>query len=252
MWNIIEYDEVNSTNSLASERLAQGIAEHGDVVQARHQTAGRGRGAGRVWNDEPGASLLFSVILKDIPEPAHLLQYRAAIAVLDALRRLARDAGEPEHAFRLKWPNDIFFRGKKISGLLLEAQWNGLQMKSAIIGIGVNVKQQLFPTELENIATSLRAGGIHTEITTVRDAILAELSLSLYFSPSESNESSSVLKRLRNELNWMMVLPALTLTSTDGVVATDLHFEGVTEAGSLRLRRPDGSLIEAHSGSVSW
>ncbi len=223
--------------------LARGEARHGDVLQARHQSSGRGRAAGRVWNDEPGASLLISVILKKIPEPAHLLQYRSALAVISALRDIAGTNKRSENAFRLKWPNDILLNGKKVCGILLEAQWNASQMRSTIIGVGINVKQSEFPEPLNAIATSLRLCGMDVGVNDVRDAVLEQLRL-------EIEENNSITARLRAELGWMAELPSLDWIGSDGTTLFNLRYEDIDDSGSLCLRLNDGSTIIRHSGSL--
>ena len=242
MWNILEFLELASTNTLASEMLSHGEAQHGDVLQAHHQTGGRGRAAGRVWNDEPGASLLMSIVLTKIPEPANLLQYRAALSVIAALREIAGTSG---NIFLLKWPNDILLNGKKVCGILLEAQWNASQMRSAVVGIGINVRQSAFPEALNAIATSLSLCGIDIEVNHVRDAVLNQLG-------KEMEENNSVISRLRCELAWMLELPSVDWLGSDGESISNLHYEDIDDNGALRLRLPDGSTVIRHNGSLSW
>jgi BirA family transcriptional regulator, biotin operon repressor / biotin---[acetyl-CoA-carboxylase] ligase len=243
MWNIIEFEELASTNTLASEMLARSEARHGDVMQAWHQTGGHGRSAGRMWNDEAGASLLMSLVLTKIPEPANLLQYRVALAVIAALRNIGEIDGTSKKNFRLKWPNDLLLEGKKVCGILLEAQWNASQMRSAIIGIGINVKQSSFPEELDAIATSLRLCGLELEVNDVRYAVLEQLRL-------EIEENNSILTRLRDELEWMTKLPSLEWIGSDGTSISNLCYEDINDSGALRLRLTDGSTIIRHSGSL--
>src|SRR5919201_278041 len=73
---------------------------------------------GRVWHDEPGASLLTSILLRPRLTPAQLptLSLTAGVAVAEALARAAGLAP------RLKWPNDVLVDGKKIAGILLESR----------------------------------------------------------------------------------------------------------------------------------
>jgi BirA family transcriptional regulator, biotin operon repressor / biotin---[acetyl-CoA-carboxylase] ligase len=241
MWNILEFSELGSTNTLASEMLARGEAKHGDVIQAHHQSGGRGRAAGRVWNDEPETSLLMSIVLAKIPEPANLLQYRAALAVISAFREIV---GTSKNDFRLKWPNDILLNGKKICGILLEAQWNGSVMRSAIIGIGINVSQSKFPEELDAIATSLRLNNMDIPVNDVRDAVLDTLKQEL------ENADDAIISRLREELTWMATLPSLQWSGSDGTSLSNIQYENIDEQGALRLRLLDGSTVMKHSGSL--
>jgi BirA family biotin operon repressor/biotin-[acetyl-CoA-carboxylase] ligase len=240
MWNILEFAELGSTNTLASEMLACGEAKHGDVIQAHHQSGGRGRGAGRVWNDEPGASLLMSVVLTKIPEPANLLQYRVALAVIAALREVA---GTSKNNFLLKWPNDILLNEKKVCGILLEAQWNGSVMRSAVIGIGINVRQSKFPEALDAIATSLLLNGIDISVNEVRDAMLDGLK-------QELERCDDIISRLRGELAWMTKISVLQWLGSDGENLSGIRFKDIDENGALQLEQTDGSIVIRHNGSL--
>jgi biotin-[acetyl-CoA-carboxylase] ligase BirA-like protein len=241
MWNILEFEELASTNTLASEMLLRGEARHGDVIQAHHQSGGRGRAAGRVWNDEPGASLLMSVVLTKIPEPANLLQYRVALAVVTALRELG---GTSKNDFLLKWPNDILLNGKKVCGILLEAQWNASQMRSAVIGIGINVRQSGFPGELDAIATSLRLNGSDASVNQVRDAVLDHLRQEI------ERGDDAIISRLRSELAWIAELSATHWAGNDGESLEDIRYIDIDEICALRLQLSDGSIVTRHNGSL--
>jgi BirA family biotin operon repressor/biotin-[acetyl-CoA-carboxylase] ligase len=139
---------VDSTQAVALDLAGQG-AVHGTTVVAEHQTAGRGR-RGRRWEDEPGASLLVSILLRPRLAPARraLLSHAAAVAVAEAL---AGAAGVPA---RLRWPNDVLVGGRKVAGILLEGRDDVVA-----VGIGINVGQAAFPGDLATRATSLRLAG---------------------------------------------------------------------------------------------
>lgn len=104
-------------------------APHGAVVVAERQTAGRGR-RGRAW-DTPQDTLVFSVLLcapLTLPDLA-LMPLAAGVAVHEA----CRTGG-------LKWPNDLLtLDGRKLAGILLEADLRGEEARRAVLGIGVNV-----------------------------------------------------------------------------------------------------------------
>lgn len=134
------FDELDSTNTVAAGLRAGGEAGgDGVVVLARHQTAGRGR-FGRVWRSRPGGSALLSVILTAPPalrRPVVLTAW-AAVAVGAAVRQLAGVEA------RIKWPNDLLVRGKKISGILIEQGAGGEAVPDrvrTVVGIGVNLNQ---------------------------------------------------------------------------------------------------------------
>jgi BirA family biotin operon repressor/biotin-[acetyl-CoA-carboxylase] ligase len=187
MWNILEFDEVVSTSSLAKELWLAGEARHGDVFHAQHQTGGRGRIAGREWVDTPGESLLMTVLLERIPpevlrtatcDSSHSFQMLAARAVVAALREVATGTLGPER-MTIKAPNDILLDGRKLCGILTEAIWQGSELRALIIGIGVNVHQRSFEEPLADVASSLAQTSVETSVNRVRDAILLSMERTL-------------------------------------------------------------------------
>ena len=137
----VHHRVTDSTNERAKE-LALAGAPHGTLVTADEQTAGRGR-QGRTWSAEPGDALLLSLVLRS---PDELLPLRAAVAVAESIPLPAQ----------IKWPNDVWLEGKKVSGILVEGR---PQEGWAVLGIGLNVATRSFPDELSEIATSLALEG---------------------------------------------------------------------------------------------
>jgi BirA family biotin operon repressor/biotin-[acetyl-CoA-carboxylase] ligase len=162
---IVRLGRVDSTQTVAFALAADG-APDGTVVVADSQAAGRGR-RGRAWLDEPGASLLASIVLRPRLEPARLpgLSLAAAVAVAEALTRTAGVSP------RLKWPNDVLVNGRKLAGILLETRLSG-ERPTTILGVGVNLSQRVFPAEIGQRATSVwLASGRLVD----RDSLLAAL-----------------------------------------------------------------------------
>jgi BirA family biotin operon repressor/biotin-[acetyl-CoA-carboxylase] ligase len=137
---------IDTTQRRARELVEQGNRRY-DAVCADHQTAGRGR-QGAQWLDASGQSLLVSLILWDapLPEPVGILGVCAALATADAL-----EAHYPDlPPVRLKYPNDLLLHGRKLGGVLAEVV-EGV----AVVGVGVNLVQDVFPPELEATAVSV-------------------------------------------------------------------------------------------------
>ena len=126
---ILAFDRVDSTNSVAAQ-LADDPANDGAAVLAAEQTAGRGQ-HGRHWQCQPGDGVLLSVLLFPPPtlrRPA-VLTALAATAVCETVQRLTGLSP------RVKWPNDVCLRGRKVCGILIE------QGRGAVIGVGLNLLQ---------------------------------------------------------------------------------------------------------------
>jgi BirA family transcriptional regulator, biotin operon repressor / biotin---[acetyl-CoA-carboxylase] ligase len=148
----VHYEEsVESTQKIA-HRLAYDNAPEGSVIIAEEQVSGRGR-MDRKWHSPKYTGVWMSIILRpNIPLPkAPQLTLLAAVAIVQAIEDLTDLLPE------IKWPNDILIRGKKVTGILTELEAEADRINSVIIGIGINVNQTIedFPSELQEIATSL-------------------------------------------------------------------------------------------------
>ena len=145
----IDLSECTSTNDEAA-RLARAGASHGTIVIADQQSAGRGRD-GRAWASPPGSGLYLSAVVRP-PLPLAMvppMTLAIGIGLCDAVRAFGVDAV-------LKWPNDILVDGRKLAGVLVEAQSQGTRLEAVIVGIGVNLTEPLAP-EVAAIATTLEA-----------------------------------------------------------------------------------------------
>ncbi|HEY0390669.1 MAG TPA: biotin--[acetyl-CoA-carboxylase] ligase [Solirubrobacterales bacterium] len=141
------YRVTDSTNTRARE-LAEAGAPGGTVVTAREQTAGRGR-VGRVWTAPDGKALLYSAILRPLDQRHLLLPLSVPLAVCATAEAL-----RPGIECQVKWPNDVWLDGRKLSGILIEAR---PQDGWAVIGIGLNltIAPDEFPADLRQPAVSL-------------------------------------------------------------------------------------------------
>ena len=154
---VVWHAETGSTNDDARNFALSGAAD-GTVVIADAQRYGRGR-RGAEWVSPPQRNLLCSVVLRPgLPvEKWARLTHACALAVCEALEVLP-DLPPPQ----IKWPNDVFLRGRKVSGILVESALDA-RGGFAVAGVGVNLNltSEDFPVELRNSATSvwLERGG---------------------------------------------------------------------------------------------
>jgi BirA family transcriptional regulator, biotin operon repressor / biotin---[acetyl-CoA-carboxylase] ligase len=164
---VLVFEELASTNTTAAE-LAAFPHSDGLVVVANHQTTGRGQ-HGRVWQSRPGSSLLMSVVLhppSKLRRPV-ILTALAAVAVAEAILQIVGEQA------RIKWPNDLQIRDKKVCGILIEQH-----VATTIMGIGLNLNQSSddFAAVALPDATSLTiASGLTFETRTVAGVVLQQL-----------------------------------------------------------------------------
>lgn len=119
--------------------LSKSTPPEGTSVLADNQTDGRGQ-IGSQWLSEPGKNLLCSILLYPNglqAEDQFILAQITSLAILDALSPFCL-------GLSIKWPNDIYLDDRKLAGILIQNHWQGSSIRSAVIGIGLNVNQSSF------------------------------------------------------------------------------------------------------------
>ncbi len=165
-WRVRWIAQTDSTNT-ALKALAQSGAPAWQCLCAAAQTAGRGQ-YGRTWHSPPGVGLYCSLLLRPALAP-DALPHVATFAGLMVCRALASLVGDGAR-LGVKLPNDVFLDGRKVAGILVEADWRQERLSFLIVGIGVNVGQTSFPDGLRHPATSLRLA--LGEAAPTREAVL--------------------------------------------------------------------------------
>jgi BirA family biotin operon repressor/biotin-[acetyl-CoA-carboxylase] ligase len=223
-------ESIPSTQDLLHE-LAQAGAVSGTAVVAAEQTLGRGS-RGRGW-ESPRGGLWLSVLLRPGSEPAlDVLSVRVALAVAGAIEQAV-----PGVRLGLKWPNDLLLGQLKVGGILCEARWQGGTPGWVAVGVGINVGNPV-PPGLESRAVALAtvAPGLTPESLAepVAEAVAA-------LAHARGHLSAGELREVRSR---DALLGRRILEPEAGIA------EGVAADGTLLVRRADGSVIGARSGSV--
>lgn len=148
---LIEIDEVDSTNIHAQDLLKNQKVLEGAIITANFQTKGRGQ-MGTSWYSEKGQNLLFSLILTPTALPLEMQFYLSKVVALGIVSFLNEITITNA---KIKWPNDIYVGDKKVCGILIENNLRGYCLESSIVGIGLNVNQLDFGV-YDDSATSLR------------------------------------------------------------------------------------------------
>ena len=141
--------ETGSTNQYAKELLSNTKPFEGTAIFTDNQTLGRGQN-GNVWQGNAGENLYLSVILFPhflLIKDHYLLNKAICLSVWESISEFCEEV-------KIKWPNDIYVDGKKLAGILIENSLQGSKWQSAIVGIGVNLNQKIFPENIK--ANSLR------------------------------------------------------------------------------------------------
>lgn len=234
--------ETDSTNVQARTLASQDAAE-GTIVVADTQTHGRGR-RGRTWFSPPGQSLYTSIILRPPMAPAQAPQITlmTAVAVAKTLNETA------DLKAKIKWPNDVLIRGKKIAGILTEMSTDMDVVDFVVVGLGINVNtpREMLPLEIQQIATSIK---IETGGEVSRADLLCRL----------LKHFETCYDQLKTEGFGPIMMQWRGMTDIIGqqvrVDVLDKRRTGTVEAvdddGVLILRDAQGTLHRIYSGDVT-
>ena len=203
---IVRLASVNSTQEVARE------LPPGSIVVADHQTAGRGR-LDRRWEAPPNTALLASFVVA----PHRLLSLAAGIA--------AAEACGPD--VRLKWPNDLLVRGRKLGGILVEVAG-----AKAVVGIGINLS-----------AAPPGAARLNRPRDEVLDGLRSRLSHWTVAPPAEILDrwrqlSTTIGRRVRVELPGRTIDGTAEDISEDGSLVVDGFAVSAGDVIHLRPRGP--------------
>lgn len=238
---IYYFDELDSTNVKIKE-LAIGGAEHGTVVVADKQTAGKGR-RGRTWESPAGTNLYFSILLRPTfatekaPMLTLVMAYSAAKAIREYLHMEAM----------IKWPNDLVLEKKKICGILTEMTLNGMDIDHIVVGTGINVNLTEFPEELRGTATSL----FLEKGTEIDRKVLLEKVLQEFWRQYELFVEKQTLSYLQKEYNAMLVNCGKEVCVLEPENEYRAIAKGINCAGELLVTKTDGSEAVVYAGEVS-
>lgn len=234
-------DSVPSTNTLLMQRAADG-ALSGSVIAAEWQPNGRGR-LGRSWHAALGGALTFSVLWRFEQGAGALagLSLAAGVALVRALRSLGTDE------VRLKWPNDVLWRGRKLAGILIEMQGDALGPSAAVIGVGLNVRlAEAVTRRIDQPAADLEtACGRPLDRSAVLGTVVAELVAVLeHFETSGFTPLREEWQRCHAHQGRAVSVKLPSGRTERGVAL------GVAEDGALVFRSGD-TVQRLHSGEIS-
>lgn len=236
-YRLIARDSVGSTNDIARDLIAAG-APPGAVVWAESQTSGRGR-QGNDWVSPPG-NLYCSIVLRPQVEPARLgeISFVTALAVRDAISANL----PPEVPVEFKWPNDILAAGRKISGILVEAEKLPDEPRTAlIVGIGVNIVSA--PRDTSYPATCIAALTRVPRVPRLLSVVIAALDrrVDLWI--------RNGFVPVRDEWMSHAYRVGSQITASGGISGT---FTGLDETGAIVIALVGGERRRLVSGSIRY
>jgi birA, biotin-[acetyl-CoA-carboxylase] ligase region len=235
------FDQINSTNTYLLACAKTGMSS-GSVCFAESQSLGRGR-LGRVWHSPRGANLYCSVLWRFSEQQTTLSALSLAVAVMlaDALQQYGiLDV-------QLKWPNDVWFAGRKLAGILLESLPAEAGLIPVVIGVGLNVRLPSVDVHPETQAWIDVAEITNQSVERNRLAGLLVNALLSGLASFQELGLSGFLERWRRHdiLCGKSVLVHTAQDVIPGVVV------GISDQGELLLKKNDGVMQLFHCGEVS-
>ena len=226
----------NSTNTLLKELLAKGEWPEGErYIRTDYQTAGRGQ-TGNGWESEEGKNLLCSVLL---PPRANLFEMNVITAV--AVHRAITGDGLADTGLTIKWPNDIYWRDKKVAGILVENAIIGNEVKYSIAGVGLNVNQTEWKSSAPNPVSLKQIDGAERNIEELMNRLMAETENALH----EDVWSYYKAHLYRKDGFWPFVERAVSVEPTMNAAKEEkgvfmARIEDVLPTGEMVLRDEEG------------
>ncbi|TYP91732.1 BirA family transcriptional regulator, biotin operon repressor / biotin-[acetyl-CoA-carboxylase] ligase [Fodinibius salinus] len=226
------FEELESTNSHVKNISAEEVT-HGMVCLADDQIKGRGQYE-RNWESESGENLTFSLVFRpQTTDRFHVLTLACALAIVDYIDELL-----PNSNVCIKWPNDVMIDQKKVAGLLTETMFSGNTLDRLIIGIGLNVNQKAFSSEVSGKATSI---AIEKGQTVERENLLSELLSRIEYNYNLwQRRRQDLLKSINRNIigygQWIELI-------VNGQLLEDtFKMLGINKAGQLVVLGEDGEL----------
>lgn len=224
----IHLKEVDSTNIYINK-----VEDTNVIVTADFQTKGKGQGTNR-WESEDGKNLTFSIKVSPERLPVSryfMLSMTGALALFDVLDK---EVGN----ITMKWPNDIYWHDKKISGTLIETTITGKFIQNCILGIGINVNQKMFVSDAPNPVSLWQIKGKETEREELLNRLIA--SFAKYFDMLNNGDVAELTRLYHAHLYRKEGFH----TYEDSQGEFEAQICRVKEDGHLLLRDTEGNLRE--------
>jgi BirA family biotin operon repressor/biotin-[acetyl-CoA-carboxylase] ligase len=239
--HVVYHETLDSTNILA-RKLASAGAPHGTIIITEEQTAGRGR-RGRSWLSPGRANLTFSVLLRPalIVDKVFTLTMILALACVEAVQK------KTGLSCMIKWPNDLYAGGKKLSGILTEFASRDRRVEWVVLGLGLNVNW--YPAEgetMSHLATSIQA---ETGKTVSRNELLVEILMQFeaYYNDVLSGRTEEVYERWND---FSLVLGKQVVIESDQTKITGKALR-IDQDGALIIEDGEGKEQKIIHGDVS-
>jgi BirA family biotin operon repressor/biotin-[acetyl-CoA-carboxylase] ligase len=238
--SFIELITVDSTNNYAMQLVNKGLAKSGTVVFAHEQTAGKGQ-RGKQWQATPGMNITMSLALNVNYLPVSRQFVLSAATALAAREFFDLYANGDT---LIKWPNDIYWCDRKAGGILIENIIRGQEWQWAIVGIGININQTIFESDLANPVSLKQITGRDFNTVTMAKELCSFIDARINQLKSGNEES------LLNEYNHRLYQCGKTIRLKRNSIVFNCLLKSVNEFGQLIVQT---GIEQAYNvGEVEW
>lgn len=234
---VFEFDTIDSTNNEAKRMLEKDSCSCPFVIVANGQTAGRGRQGKNFYS--PQNTGIYMTVVFEIESNTDITFFTsaAAVAVAEAIENSSNITTE------IKWVNDIYSGGKKVSGILCEAVCVKNDDKSGkfiVVGVGVNISTKSFPHDIENSAASV--GNLLYE----KNKLIAEIADNILY-VAENPNVDFIFEKYRQK---SCVIGKNIKYLQNNVWHTG-YAENINRDGSLEVITEDGKKVTLSGGEIT-
>ncbi len=215
--------QTDSTNNFVKNLAQLHTQSEFMVAYTGFQTSGRGQ-RGNSWESEQDKNLLFSLLCHPTFVKANrqfVLSQAISLSIKEALDTFAE-------GFSIKWPNDIYWKERKIGGILIENELNGRNLETAVIGVGINLNQRRFISDAPNPVSLWQITGNEYNAESLLERIIARFHK--YYQQIKEGNADEINSSYRNAL-----------------LRTEGYFRFRDEKGTFEARihhvEPDGHLV---------
>jgi len=215
-FKIEEFDSILSTNDMMRSLVRKQDVDPFTVIMAQEQIAGKGQ-RGRKWVSEKGKNLLCSLFYK----PKHLkaneqfiLTQLISVSIVEAIKKFIDHSN---HKLSIKWPNDIYSGDRKLAGILIENAILGKYIQYSIIGVGLNINQEVFSDNLLNTVSLYQLSKKKHNIKSVLKEIIKNFEINRHLSHNVLKEKYAKYLFGLNELRSFIIRGEKRIASIKGV-----------------------------------
>lgn len=239
---IIKLNTINSTNDYLKNMFKEIPLNNLTTVVSDYQLKGKGQYRNR-WHSEKGKNLLFSVLIKFenfLIKDQVYLNFAISLAIFEVLTDMLKNV-------KIKWPNDIMSRQSKICGILIENSVKHDKISHSIVGIGLNVNQENFPTELKKATSIKKILKKDVKLDELLQKILQQIKISI------TKIEKKQFKSLHNDYHlnlYRFEQPSMFKTNDNTLFLGKII--GVSEQGKLKLELLDETIKEFEVKEISF